>query len=59
MSSLGIYESDSIANYIVDMWRQLSDERDVHLNRLTDLRSYLMSPDTSYTEVNKNGWKKD
>lgn len=49
--------SDNIANYIGSLWRGWSDERNVWLNRTTEVRQYLTAPDTTYTEVGSLPWK--
>lgn len=54
---LSTYKDEPIAGAITDLWDQLSRERDLWLNRLSDLRSYLFAPDTSHTEVTKAGWQ--
>lgn len=54
---LGVYKNEPLANAVVDLWEQLSRERDAHMDRLSDLRKYLFAADTSKTENNKNGWK--
>ena len=54
---LGVYKDEPIANAVVHRWEELARERDAYLDRLSDLRSYLFSPDTSHTEVNKLGWQ--
>lgn len=48
---------DLSAGYIVDLWQQLSFERNAWLSRTRELRKYINAPDTSYTEVGKLEWK--
>jgi len=54
---MSLLQPDYLAQKIISLWKQLSNERDAWLARTLDVRKYINAPDTSFTEVGKLPWK--
>ena len=54
MATFGIFNSDSLSSSVLTTWEMYARERDVFLERGSELRAYLMAPDTKHTELANN-----
>jgi hypothetical protein len=52
-----LIQADVVAKKIIELWTQLSNERNQWLSRTTEIRKYINAPDTTYTEVGTLPWK--